>query len=99
MGKKRAWLAALLSFIFPGLGQIYNGRILRGIFMAIMYTIVLVLMAATTIIAVYYYGMIGLVCILGFIIPVFMWLWSIYDAYKKAKKINASLVAPTQPVH
>jgi len=25
-------LAAILSFLFPGIGQIYNGTILRGVF-------------------------------------------------------------------
>jgi TM2 domain-containing membrane protein YozV len=28
--------AALLSFLIPGLGQIYNGKILRGIFWLIV---------------------------------------------------------------
>lgn len=28
---KKKWLSVLLSFIFPGLGQIYLGKILRGV--------------------------------------------------------------------
>lgn len=92
MGMKRAWLAALLSFVFPGLGQLYNGRWLRGIFMAIFFWVVVVLMAAT------YMGLIwvvqtwGLLCGWAvFLLPVLMWLWSIYDAYKISKNINEKL--------
>ncbi len=28
--------AAILSFLFPGIGQIYNGKILRGVFWLIV---------------------------------------------------------------
>jgi len=31
--KRRIWLAVLLSFLMPGLGQIYCGRIKRGLFL------------------------------------------------------------------
>lgn len=33
---KNPGLAAILSFFIPGLGQIYNGKILRGIFWLII---------------------------------------------------------------
>ena len=32
----RPGVAALLSFVIPGVGQIYNGKILRGIFWLII---------------------------------------------------------------
>ncbi len=33
---RNAGAAAVLSFLIPGLGQIYNGKILRGIFWLII---------------------------------------------------------------
>ena len=33
---KNPGTAAVLSFLIPGLGQIYNGRILRGVFWLIV---------------------------------------------------------------
>lgn len=33
---KKANLAAILSLIIPGLGQLYNGKILRGLFWLII---------------------------------------------------------------
>ncbi|MBX5483981.1 MAG: hypothetical protein IRZ16_19325 [Myxococcaceae bacterium] len=36
MSHHRHGLAALLSFILPGVGQIYNGDILRGVFWLII---------------------------------------------------------------
>jgi len=34
--KRKIWLAGLLSLLFPGLGQIYCGRLLRGICLTVM---------------------------------------------------------------
>lgn len=33
---KLPWLAALLSFIFPGIGQIYNGQIMKGVMLIVL---------------------------------------------------------------
>ena len=33
---RNAGTAAILSFLFPGIGQIYNGQILRGVFWLII---------------------------------------------------------------
>lgn len=30
-GRKRPWLAALLSLFFPGLGQLYNGQFIKAV--------------------------------------------------------------------
>ncbi|MEO7119047.1 MAG: LCP family protein [Candidatus Limnocylindrales bacterium] len=44
-GEKSAVLAAVLSFFIPGLGEIYAGRVLRGLIIAIPQTVVLVILA------------------------------------------------------
>jgi signal peptidase I len=37
--KRRWWLAGLLSYILPGLGQVYNGQVLKGLFFNFIFTL------------------------------------------------------------
>lgn len=69
---KSEGLAAVLSFLWCGLGQIYNGQIGKGIVMVVVYLIMLALFWL----------------IVPLIVAFVMWIWGIYDAYKTAKKIN-----------
>lgn len=39
---KKIWVAALLSFIFSGLGQLYAGAIKSGVFFIIMYILLVI---------------------------------------------------------
>ncbi len=70
---KSSGLAAVLSFILPGLGQIYNGQIGKGL----LFIILLIVSVLSILI------LIGII-----LLPVF-WIYNIYDAYDTAKKINA----------
>ena len=65
-------LAAGLSFIFPGLGQLYNNQNHKGILIIIANVISLILLA------------IGIGLIFMFII----WVYAIYDAFTSAKAID-----------
>jgi TM2 domain-containing membrane protein YozV len=69
---KSTGIAAIASFVIPGLGQIYCGAIGRGIMIFIG-----AIIAACLIIV-----------LIGFIIYPILWVWNIYDAYTMAKKIN-----------
>lgn len=71
---KNAGLAAILSFFYTGLGQIYNGQIGKGFLMIVFYFISWLLMFV----------------IIGFVTTPLLWAWGIYDAYKEAEKINNS---------
>jgi len=71
-GEESPGIAAVLSFLFTGLGQIYNGQIGKGI----VFVIVGAIFALTILV------LIGLV-----LYPVF-WIYNIYDAYHTAKRIN-----------
>jgi TM2 domain-containing membrane protein YozV len=73
---KNSGLAAVLSFLVPGLGQVYNGHIGKGISFFIGYGIAW----ATAII------------VIGFILAPAVWIWSMVDAYKSAEKINMTQV-------
>jgi TM2 domain-containing membrane protein YozV len=69
---KNPGLAAVLSFFVTGLGQIYNGQILKGlIFFAISLLNVLLMWV-----------------LIGFITAPLFWIYGIYDAYKNAERIN-----------
>ncbi len=71
--KKSTGIAAVLSFVFVGLGQIYNGQIGKGILFVII-GVILVL---------------SMFVLVGFILYPLFWIYNIYDAYKTAQKINA----------
>jgi TM2 domain-containing membrane protein YozV len=70
---KSAGLAAVLSFFISGLGQIYNGRILKGL---VIIVVQIINGALTTV-------------LIGWIPLAIVWVWAIIDAYREAERINA----------
>ena len=77
---KNPGIAAVLSFFFTGLGQIYNGRIGKGIgFIAI---------GAVNVLLCFVF--------IGFITAPIFWIFNIYDAYKGAEKANQEAIAGNQ---
>lgn len=69
---KNPGLAAILSFFIPGLGQIYNGQIGKGL-------LIITLQAINALLC---------LVVIGFITGAIVWVWSIYDAYKSSERIN-----------
>lgn len=74
---KNPSVAAILSFFWMGLGQIYNGEIGKGIGFIIAYIISCVLI------------WVGI----GLITTPLLWVWGMYDAYQSAKRINREMAA------
>jgi TM2 domain-containing membrane protein YozV len=76
-------LAAILSLLIPGLGQMYAGRIGKGIgillFMGILAIVSFILSFVV-------------VGIFGWIVYFIVWVWNIFDAYSLASRAGA----PTQ---
>lgn len=72
MQDKNPGLAAVLSFLIPGLGQVYNGQIWQGISLLVIYIFCFMLITLG----------IGL-----FLVPI-VWICGIVDAYYQANKIN-----------
>lgn len=70
--EKSAGLAAVLSFFISGLGQIYNGQILKGI-------IILLIQGLNGLLT---------VILIGYVFLPIVWLFAIIDAYRSAEKIN-----------
>ena len=69
---KHPGIAAVLSFFWTGVGQIYNGQILKGILLIILQGINGLLM------------FVGI----GLITYPIVWIWGMYDAYKTAERMN-----------
>lgn len=83
-GKRSPWLAALLSFIVVGLGQVYAGRLVRGL----VYCLVFSLAIPVTILLLAYHGPIPTVPfgLLGAIVLLGLTLVAAMDAYMVAAK-------------
>ncbi|WP_458452988.1 double zinc ribbon domain-containing protein [Methanobrevibacter sp.] len=70
--QKSAGLAAVLSFLIIGLGQVYLGLTKKGI--------ILFLLAIVS-------GFLMFILV-GFVLWLLVWAYSVYDAYNSAEKIN-----------
>ncbi|MBR0272243.1 MAG: zinc ribbon domain-containing protein [Methanobrevibacter sp.] len=69
---KNPVVALILSFIFPGLGQLYNNQNHKGITLIIAYIVS---------------GILTLLLI-GIILAILIWIYGMYDAFISAKAIN-----------
>jgi TM2 domain-containing membrane protein YozV len=74
--RKSEGIAAIASFLFVGLGQIYNGQIGKGIAFIVL-GVVFVLM---------------FLILIGIPLYLLLWAYNIYDAYNTAKQINAGYI-------
>jgi len=73
----RPVVAAILSSLFMGLGQVYNGAIVKAVLFMIIYAVS---------IAMTYF-------MIGFLTTPILWVWGIFDAYRSAKKIKPKVPA------
>lgn len=69
---KNPGVAAVLSFFFAGLGQIYNGQFVKGL----------------TFIVAYFISGLLMFLLIGFVTTPILWIWGMVDAYKSAERIN-----------
>ena len=76
--KRNPGVAAVLSFFWCGLGQIYNGQILRGILLMFLYGLLIAVALA-------YSSDFGVVL---FVFPFVLWIMGMVDANNTAKRIN-----------
>lgn len=70
---KSPGLAAVLSFFWTGVGQIYNGQILKGLILIVVQVVNSLLMFV----------------LIGFVTYPIVWIWGMFDAYRTAEKYNA----------
>ena len=81
---KNEGIAALASVILPGAGQIYVGKVKRGIVLLVGYG-VLGIVSAT------------LFWFLFWVPMIVAWAWNIYDAHKLAKQYNEAVRTTGRP--
>jgi len=81
---RSSWLAALLSFIMPGIGQVYCGKLVRGLIFGIIYglaiPVTLGLLAYVGRAPTVLFGSLAVVAVLGVVAV------SVIDAYRLAVK-------------
>ncbi|VVB87701.1 Uncharacterised protein [uncultured archaeon] len=80
--KKSGALAAFLSFLIPGIGQIYCGRGGRGIGILVLNIFLFSMFAFAASVAPNSNGPAIL-----FLLLILFWIWNIYDAYKLTKEL------------
>ena len=104
--RKEPWIAALLSFFIPGAGQIYAGKVARGIGLILIFFLGPLVFFFGLFIPVIGFGMgsggtmIGLTIMsffIGMIIYVVLFVWNIIDAYTLAEKYNEFLLKHGRP--
>jgi TM2 domain-containing membrane protein YozV len=105
--------AAVLSFLWAGVGQIYVGRIGRGLGIILAYILLMIVGIASIISSQrleysysdYWYdyynyvydGPMLMVGLLFILICFVLLIWNVFDAYKLAKTYNASLRSTGNP--
>ena len=92
--EKSTGIAAVLSILWAGLGQIYVGRIGRGIALMLIHLFLVSAGGVAVLIGGLFGGVGGLVggSLLLIIMITVLWAWNIFDAYKLANKYNESAV-------
>jgi hypothetical protein len=85
--RKSPIIAAITSFFIPGVGQIYNGEIIKGLAFVTIGVILVLLAFILVIPALMAPSLFEFVLILSIPYLVF-WAYNVYDAYKTADLIN-----------
>jgi len=89
----------VLSLIIPGVGQIYVGKILRGVLILVLFPIIYILLSVAM------YGValsdidtgssfvfnFGIIMFIVLVIGIIFWIWQIVDAYRLANRYNEEL--------
>ena len=79
---KNSGVAVILSFFVPGLGQIYNGQILKGVIFIILHGISVVI--AIILIVGGAFTANGTAILIGILLYPIFWVYNLYDAYNTA---------------
>ena len=82
-GEKESGISAVLSFLLPGVGQLYNGQVSRGAIVFVGWMIwEFVAFIVTTL-------TLGIFFLIWVPVELFVHVVAAYDAYDQAEKINA----------
>lgn len=92
---RRPWVAALMSLVLPGFGQLYNGEPNKAIWLFFLFGFVAV--PVTAFLALYVSSWLLLPAMLvALVAPVFIWIYSVVDAARQARRLADYTPAPWQ---
>ena len=95
MSQRIPWVAALMSLVLPGFGQLYNGQLNRGIWFFLIFSALLI--PGTTLAALYLPSQIILPLFVACLfVCISAWVYSVVDAYVQAGKQENQLNHPWQ---
>jgi signal peptidase I len=86
--KRKPIIAAILSSVTPGLGQVYNGQVIKGLFLFLATKLFIVLLSFTGL-QFSFYGLIATI-----MLSLFFWLFIVLEAFFAAKKIKEISLKP-----
>jgi TM2 domain-containing membrane protein YozV len=69
---KNSALALILRFLMPGLGQIYNNQVGKGVALIVGYLV----------------SMLLAIVLIGFVFMFAIWIYAMVDAYQTAEQLN-----------
>ena len=90
VNEKSEGVAAVLSVVFAGLGQIYVGRVLRGLMIILLSSMVAIL-TVTAMVVLILSPFAFLMLAAASVVALVVWIWNIFDAYNLAKRYNESV--------
>jgi signal peptidase I len=86
--KRKPITAAILSSVTPGLGQVYNGQVIKGLLFFLATNLFIVLLSFTGL-QFSFYGLIAII-----MLSLFFWLFIVLEAFFAAKKIKEISLKP-----
>lgn len=86
--KRKPITAAILSSVTPGLGQVYNGQVIKGLYLFLVTNLFIVLLSFTGL-QFSFYGLIAII-----MLSLFFWLAIVLEAFFAAKKIKEISLKP-----
>ena len=85
MSRRIPWVAALMSVVLPGFGQIYNGQVNRGIWFFLVFVALLLPVTALTVL--YFPPVVMMpVLLMCTVVGLLAWFYSVVDAFGEARR-------------
>ena len=82
-------IGGIVSGLFIGLGQVYNGQIKKAIILSVGHLVLVFSIVAIFIFtAIVTLGFGAVCCLPILLVPLSLWIYALYDAYTTAEKIN-----------
>jgi signal peptidase I len=85
-GGRNKWFALLMGLVMPGLGQIYNGELIRGVSYFIILLALYVIGARSTVMLPDSLLLLG--ALVTFLAAVAVYIFAVVDAYREARKAS-----------